>query len=243
MFWPSESPNPDCVKRSHPRSCRSTSRIEVVAVCILTMQSLSAADVPADVKVFFDKHCLECHDQQSKKGGLDLTTQTVDLSETSTFLRWARLHDRVKLGEMPPKDSQQPQAEEIKPVLEWLSQTLSAEELQWREKHGRRVVRRMNRAEFENTLRDLLDVPWIEVRELLPEDGRANGYTKTAAALDVSPVLLAKYAEAIDKALDAAVAKWSVPPEVERITLYANQQYDYKVLMSGGDAVMLTQEM
>ena len=243
MFWPSESPNPDCVKRSHPRSCRSTSRIEVVAVCILTMQSLSAADVPADVKVFFDKHCLECHDQQSKKGGLDLTTQTVDLSQTSTFLRWARLHDRVKLGEMPPKDSQQPQAEEIQPVLEWLSQTLSAEELQWREKNGRRVVRRMNRAEFENTLRDLLDVPWIEVRELLPEDGRANGYTKTAAALDVSPVLLAKYAEAIDKALDAAVAKWSVPPEVERITLYANQQYDYKVLMSGGDAVMLTQEM
>ncbi len=94
----------------------------------------------------------------------------------------------------------------------------------------------MNRIEFEYTLRDLLDVPWLEVKSILPDDGRADGFTKSAAALDVSPVLLAKYAEAIDLALNAAVAKWSVPPEVERVTLYANQQYDYKVLMGGGDA-------
>ncbi|MBC7966933.1 MAG: DUF1592 domain-containing protein [Fuerstia sp.] len=206
-------------------------------------RSLLAAEISGDVKVFLEKHCLECHGAESKQGGLDLSASSVDLSDRATYLRWVRIHDRMQSGEMPPKDSQRPEAEEIKPVLEWLSQTLNADELQRREKNGRSVVRRMNRAEFENTLRDLLDVPWIEVQELLPEDGRADGYTKTAAALDISPVLLAKYGEAIDKALNAAVAKWSVPPEVERHTLYANQQYDYKVLMSGGDAIMLTPEM
>lgn len=217
--------------------------LTVLALCICAMRSLCAAEVPAEIQSFFETHCLECHDSQAKKGGLDLTPRDMDLAEPSTFLRWVRLHDRVQSGEMPPKGSEPPKPEEIKPVLDWLNQTLNTEDLKRRQQSGRSVVRRMNRAEFENTLRDLLDVPWIEVRELLPDDGRADGYTKTAAALDVSPVLLAKYAEAIDLALQAAVAKWSVPPEVERLTLYANQQYDYKVLVSGGDAVMLTPEM
>lgn len=241
MYWSSVSPDPDSEWRRN--SCRSTQWMAVVAIGIFVCRTLSAAEVPSDVRAFFEKHCTECHDQQSQKGGLDLTKPAVDLAHAPTLLRWVRLHDRVMSGEMPPKDSEPPKAEDIKPVLEWLGQTLSAEELQRREKNGRSVVRRMNRSEFENTLRDLLDVPWIEVRELLPDDGRADGFTKTAAALDVSPVLLAKYAEAIDTALDAAVARWSVPPEVERVTLYANQQYDYKVLMGGGDAVMLTPEM
>ena len=234
--------DPDC-DRPQTRLCRSTCSMGVVAICVILAGAPAHAEVPGHVKIFFEKHCLECHDQQSKKGGFELNSQAMNLDDAPMFLRWVRLHDRVQSGEMPPKDSQPPKPEEIKLVLDWLSQTLIAEELQQREKNGRRVVRRMNRTEFENTLRDLLDVPWIEVQDLLPDDGRADGFTKTAAALDVSPVLLAKYAEAIDKALDAAVAKWSVPPEVERLTLFASQQYDYKVLMSGGDAVMLTPEM
>ncbi|MEZ6058680.1 MAG: DUF1592 domain-containing protein [Planctomycetaceae bacterium] len=217
--------------------------VGVVAMCIWAVRSLSAAEVPGDVMSFFETHCIDCHDAQSKKGGLDLSSQTLNLSDAKSYLQWIRIHDRIQSGEMPPKDSERPQAEEIKPVLGWLSQALSTEELQQRESNGRRVVRRMNRTEFENTLRDLLDVPWLEVQALLPDDGRADGFTKTAAALDFSPVLLAKYSEAIDKALNAAVAKWSVPPEVERRTLYANQQYDYKVLMGGGDAIMLTPDM
>lgn len=215
----------------------------LLAASVLTASLARAAEVPGDVKSFFEKHCLECHDAQSKKGGLDLSVPQANLADLPTYLRWVRIHDRIESGEMPPKDSPRPKAEELAPALGWLNRTLADEVTNRRGNSGRSIVRRMNRAEFENTLRDLLDVPWIEVQELLPEDGRADGYTKTAAALDVSPVLLAKYSEAIDKALMAAVAKWSVPPEVERRTLYANHQYDYKVLMGGGDAIMLTPDM
>lgn len=217
--------------------------LSVLAASVLTGRLLPAAEVPGDVKSFFEKHCLECHDAQSKKGGLDLSVPQANLADLPTYQRWVRIHDRIESGEMPPKDSPRPKAEELAPALGWLNRTLADEVTNRRANSGRSIVRRMNRAEFENTLRDLLDVPWIEVQELLPEDGRADGYTKTAAALDVSPVLLAKYGEAIDKALMAAVAKWSVPPEVERRTLYANHQYDYKVLMGGGDAIMLTPDM
>ena len=242
MSWRSANFRPASVGRKKTLP-KCLSLVCVLAASVLTASLLSAAEVPGDVKSFFEKHCLECHDAQSKKGGLDLSVPQANLADLPTYLRWVRIHDRIESGEMPPKESPRPKAEELAPALGWLNRTLADEVTNRRGKNGRSVVRRMNRAEFENTLRDLLDVPWIEVQELLPEDGRADGYTKTAAALDVSPVLLAKYSEAIDKALMAAVAKWSVPPEVERRTLYANHQYDYKVLMSGGDAIMLTPEM
>lgn len=217
--------------------------IGVVAMCVASGRTLVATELPSDVKTFFGEYCLDCHDTKTKSGGLDLSADQTDFGNLSTFQRWIRIHDRIQAGEMPPRDAQKPLADETKPTLEWLNQSLGTKVLNRREQNGRSVVRRMNRFEFENTLRDLLEVPSLEVQELLPDDGRADGFTKTAAALDVSPVLLAKYGEAIDKALNAAIAKWSVPPEVERRTLYANQQYDFKVLMSGGDAVMLTPEM
>ncbi len=143
---------------------------------------------------------------------------------------------------MPPASRPRPPQAETDLALKAVADALTVPETARRARDGRSTVRRLNRIEFENTLRDLLDLPWLEVKDLLPDDGRDHGYTKSAAALDVSPILLAKFGEAIDKALDSATAKWAVPPEAEHRTLYANQQYDYKVLMGGGDAVMLTKD-
>jgi len=61
---------------------------------------------------------------------------------------------------------------------------------------GRAPVRRLNRREYENTLRDLLDLPGLAIRDMLPEDGRAHGFDKSAAGLDVSPVHIAAYRSA-----------------------------------------------
>lgn len=209
---------------------------------IFTTTNLKA-EIPESTRSFINTYCIECHDSQSRSGGLDLSSNEIDLSLRSTYTKWTRLHDRIRNEEMPPKDSLQPTLEERNNLLEQLGESLTAENQRRYTANGRSVRRRLNRSEFENTLRDLLELPWLEIKDILPDDGRAGGFTKSAEALDISPVLLSKYAEAIDIALNAAVAKWSVPPEVERITLYANQQYDFKVLMGGGDAVMLTPDM
>ena len=74
------------------------------------------------------------------------------------------------------------------------------------------MLRRLNRTEYENTLRDLLDLPGLKVKDLLPEDGRAFGFDKSAAGLDLSYVQLAKYMEAADVALDAAIAPHAARP-------------------------------
>src|SRR4029077_6923282 len=77
---------------------------------------------------------------------------------------------------------------------------------------GRAVFRRLNRTEYENTLRDLLGIPGLKVKERLPEDGQAFGFDKSAAGLDLSYVQLAKYMEAADVALDAAIAPHAARP-------------------------------
>ena len=51
---------------------------------------------------------------------------------------------------------------------------------------------------------------------MLPDDGRDGGYTRSAAALNVSPIFLAKVGKAIDLALESAIAKYSIPPEIFR---------------------------
>lgn len=213
--------------------------IAVLGILVGILSVASAAEVPTAVRELVTQHCVECHGPTVQKAKLRLDQLSGDLNEAA-FAKWVTVHDRVKAGEMPPKAKLNPK--EAAPALTALAGWLAAADQKRQEEHGRRVIRRLNRVEFENTLRDLLELPWLEVKDLLPDDGRDGGYTRSAAALDVAPIFLAKVGEAIDRALDAATAKYSVPPEVFREKLYANQQYDFKVLMGGGDAVMLTKD-
>jgi mono/diheme cytochrome c family protein len=217
-------------------------RIGVIVILFATAnRAVVAAESPPLVRALIADHCVACHGPEVQKGGLRLDTLSGDFDEPAVFAKWVRVHDRVKAGEMPPKAKLD--VKESAAALKALAEPLAAADQKRQDAHGRRVLRRLNRIELENTLRDLFDMPWLEVKDLLPEDGRDGGYTRSAAALDVSPIFLAKVGEAIDRALDAATAKYSVPPEVFREKLYANQQYDFKNLMRGGDAVMLTKDM
>ncbi|MBA4190712.1 MAG: hypothetical protein C0467_22230 [Planctomycetaceae bacterium] len=210
-------------------------------VVVVVAPAASAADTPPiDVRDFVETHCVGCHSGAKPSGGFDTTKLAADPRDPIAVSAWVRAHDRVRAGEMPPPKKARPEKADEERFLASVSAGIVARERKRYEAEGRSTVRRLNRTEFENTLRDLLELPALQVKDLLPEDGRVGGYTKLAAALDVSPILLAKYSEAIDKALEAATAKYAVPPEVERRTLYANHQYDYKILMSGGDAIMLT---
>lgn len=202
--------------------------------------SFAAGEPPAAVREMIANHCVECHGPTVHKASLRLDQLPFDIADPATFRTWVKVHDRVKAGEMPPKAKLD--SKEAGPVLKALAEPLVAVDRKRQVEQGRTVLRRLNRVELENTLRDLLELPWLEVKDLLPEDGRDGGYNRSAAALDVSPIFLAKAGEAIDRALDAATAKYSVPPELFREKLYCNQQYDFKILIGGGDAVMLTKD-
>lgn len=161
---------------------------------------------------FIHTYCVGCHDGETRKGGLDLTTLKAPGDSPGDFGVWVGVHDRVAAGEMPPASRKvRPKARELGAFTNGLAAELVRVETVQVGSGGRAVQRRLNRTEYEETVRDLLHLPVLEVRGFLPEDTSAHGFTKVGTALDVSHVHLGRYLAAAEFALREAMA-----PQVER---------------------------
>jgi hypothetical protein len=189
----------------------------------------------AEPRVFLEKHCYECHDKETKKGGLDLESIG---SEKQQLDRWIKIHDAVADGEMPPakKKTRPPEADKAAFVNE-LDTRLTAAATAARP--VRTQLRRLTRQEFENSLKDLLALPRLDITGLLPADGRVSGYDKIASGLDLSPGHLAAYQEAIEKALDLAIATQSAAPRVYAKRIYPAGLFKFGGNLSHGQYVLL----
>ena len=172
-------------------------------------QPSPAAESPAASLI--EKHCVSCHDGQTRKGGLDLTALSPDYRDRAAFDQWVRVLDRVAAGEMPPANRPRPAAPEREALLKGLQGALAAADGRRQQEQGRAPMRRLTRTEYENTIRDLFALPGLPVKELLPEDGQFGGFDKSSAALDISAVHLRKYVEAADAVLDAAIVHQERP--------------------------------
>lgn len=116
-------------------------------------------------------------------------------------------------------DEPRPRPEHVAEVVQRISARLDEEAANQRSE-GRVVLRRLNRVEYENTVRDLFDVN-VSVREMLPEDAVSQGFDNVGAALNISPVLIERYLEAADAVLNAALAPvHNLESKTERFDLY-----------------------
>src|SRR6267142_1933766 len=186
-----------------------------------------AGDLSKANKRFIEKYCAECHDAETKKGGLDLTGLKFDLASSTNFFKWVLVHDRVSKGEMPPKKKASPEATDLETFTKSLSSELASVERARRVKEGRATRRRLNRYEYENALRDLLHAPWLQVRDSLSEDGEADRFNKIGDALDVSHVQMARYLGAADYALRQAMATQADRPQPKVQRYYARDQRSF----------------
>lgn len=167
---------------------------------------------PSAVLTALDRYCGDCHRGSAASGGFDLAALGQDLNDPAASARWIRLHDRIESGEMPPRDATvRPASQERANLLKSVAGWLSGFETQRQRSEGRVALRRLNRAEYENTLRDLFSLPGLSVKEMLPEDGRSDGFDKAADALELSAVQLRQYLEAADFVLDQAIARQDRP--------------------------------
>src|SRR5437899_8121982 len=195
---------------------------------LLAVASASlGATLPPNNRQFLEKHCFECHDADTKKGGLDLTALKFDPANSTNFSTWVLVHDRVNNGEMPPKKKARPDSAEAEAFTKSLAASLTEAEEARAAKEGRATQRRLNRYEYENALRDLLHAPWLQVRNSLPEDGEANRFNKSGDALDVSHVQMARYLGAADYALRQAMATQPERPQTKVQSFYARDQRSY----------------
>ena len=205
----------------------------------LAVVAPAAAAADARLRSFLENHCLECHDSSAKKGGLDLDTLPMTMDDPEHFRLWERVHDRIAAGEMPPKPNELPPASETAPVLAMLDDRLHLADSAKVSKTGRGLYRRLTRQEYENALRDLLHLPELRIKQLLPEDERRHGYDKMGQALDLSNVHLSQFMDAADVALTAAIATRNTPPPVLRERFGGATGTETWAWIARGDIVLL----
>jgi hypothetical protein len=199
----------------------------VLAVLVGAATPVLANELPASAHKFLEKYCAECHDSDTAKGGLDLTTLIFDPTSTTNFVEWVLVYDRVTNGEMPPKRKPRPGRAEQEKFLGRLSTALASSERHRLATEGRATQRRLNRYEYENALRDLLRAPWLQIKDFLPEDGASLGFNKVGDALDVSHVQIARYLNAADYALHQAIAPYAERPARNVRRYYTRDQKSY----------------
>ena len=169
--------------------------------------------IPARLGQLVEESCLDCHDAESAKGGLDLEALPFDLSDRSLRERWIRIHDRIQAGEMPPKAEQLPPAKRTEMVTA-LADSIVVIDRAEIIAEGRGPLRRLNRDEYEQNLRDVLKLPQLDIRDRLPEDREGHHFNKTTETLDMSRVQLTAYLDAAEAALREAMASGKEPPPV-----------------------------
>ncbi|MBM3981307.1 MAG: DUF1592 domain-containing protein [Planctomycetes bacterium] len=201
-------------------------RLLLVAALALALSAVGHGEPPAPVpkdaplpldasaKTFLQVNCLACHSGAKPKGGVALDKLTADLSNKSNRDVWLAALEQLKAGTMPP-DGKEPPAKDAAALNEWVHKRLEAAEAERRAKQGRSTARRLNRVEYENTVRDLLGID-VELKELLPPDATANGFDTSGDAHHVSQFLMESYLEAADKALNFAIANNPKPPVVKK---------------------------
>ena len=195
-------------------------------------------ELDAPVRTFLTKHCLECHTGDKPKGGFGLDKLGPDFDAAANREHWLAVLNRIQAGEMPPKTRPRPAEKDVRALAGWIEAKAGAARLAL----GRTVLRRLNRVEYQNTVRDLLGID-VDLQEMLPADSSANGFDTSGEALHVSSFLLEKYLEAADTALGHAIANTPRPPVVKQRYSLKDQHHvkvaTEKVYRVEGDTVTL----
>ena len=147
----------------------------LAAVSLLA--TLPAQDL-ASLRPFLENHCYKCHGPRTQKNDLRFDTLGADLGEVETLRTWQAILDQLNLGEMPPKKKQQPDAQDAAAFVDVLTGILREAYATHKGNGGEAVVRRLNRIELRNTLRDLLYLEGPVFRNLgmaKLEDTHGNG--------------------------------------------------------------------
>jgi hypothetical protein len=153
------------------------------------------------VQPFFSKHCFTCHtDKERGDVRLDRFADGSALAKGLPILEKARA--MLQKHAMPPRERPQPRAEEVAPVLAWLESFLARMDRQAAPVPV--ATRRLNRAEYNNTIRDLLGVT-LRPADDFPPDVPAHGFDNVGGTLTLTPVLVERYVAAAEKVARAAL--------------------------------------
>jgi mono/diheme cytochrome c family protein len=163
---------------------------------------------PADVRATLNQYCVTCHNQRLKTANLELDAKDVNRLETDV-VAWEAVVRKLRTGMMPPKSAPRPGRSTLEATAAWLETGLDRVAAQ-RPNPGSPSLHRMNRTEYANAIRDLLDLQ-VDVSSLLPSDSTQAGFDNIADVLGTSPALIQGYVSAAMKVSRLAVGDLTAP--------------------------------
>ena len=180
----------------------------VVVVLALVGPHVSAADKVGSrfdqtVRPILEDYCHGCHANGSKKGGVILDGFASDQARLHDVEFWSRVLRNVRADIMPPAGKPRPNDGERRALEEWIKYGAFGIDPK-NPDPGRVTVRRLNRVEYRNTVRDLTGVDYNTASEFPPDD-TGHGFDNIGEVLTLSPLLLEKYLAAAKAVISEAV--------------------------------------
>jgi len=167
----------------------------------------SEEDVAAHTELV-QQYCVVCHNDTIRTANLSL--QNLVLTEVSQDAEiWEKVIRKLRAGMMPPPGMPRPSLAEYNGIRDWLENKIDG---QAERIPGTKVLHRLNRTEYANVIRDLLDLE-IDPTMFLPADDSSRGFDNIAGSLTISPTLLETYVTAATKISRMAVGYWNSPTE------------------------------
>ena len=179
---------------------RITFIIAVAFFCVPIPTSLHAEDVPKFSSIgrtFLQKHCVGCHSGKKPKADLSLDSFRDSQSVIRQRKLWGNIVKMIRDGEMPPKGQPAPTVAQVDVMLSHVKSVFDYHDKHAKPDPGRVTMRRLNRTEYKNTVRDLLGADFNPT-EGFPADDVGHGFDNIGDVLTVSPLLMERYLDAAE---------------------------------------------
>ncbi len=161
------------------------------------------ASFARDVAPLVAKYCARCHGTVKPKGGVSLVKDVDDSAVLKNRDLWVKVADNLRSGDMPPAGAKRPTAAEMEAWNRWLDAVVLKGECTGPADPGRVTIRRLNRAEYNNTIRDLVGIKFQPAKDF-PSDDVGYGFDSIGDVLSLPPLLMEKYLAAAEKIVDEA---------------------------------------
>ena len=183
----------------------------------------------AGERQLLERFCYACHSERARASGLDsarkLALDSLDTSNVSRDARtWELVARKLRAGMMPPAELRRPDPATYESMTTWLESELDRQATSYTPSPG---LHRLNRTEYANSARDLLDLP-IDPAKYLPSDDSTSGFDNIAGALGISSTLVEAYVTAAQKISRLALGL----PEEPTLAVYRTREdttQDYQI--------------
>lgn len=169
------------------------------------------------IRPFVRKNCLGCHNAKNATAGIALDADVKGADVVAHSGAWEKALRKIRTGEMPPPPIPKPAKADATWIVNWIERELDAASVRNPEP-GRVAIHRLNRAEYNNAVRDLLAVDFTPADDF-PADDAGYGFDNIADVLSLPPVLMEKYLAAAGKVTRQAVGLVKFSPALDRYTI------------------------